>query len=105
MSCSQLHALGEATGTLLDREAYRRATAELVRVGSHLIRMIVAIGAKKLVAALIRCLVSTDWGGREGLGRAGRHAKAETERSLTKKLCRSNKKYTLRVYTTFPIFF
>ena len=44
-------------------------------------------------------------GGREGLGRAGRHAKAETERSLTKKLCRSNKKYTLRVYTTFPIFF
>ena len=71
MSCSQLHALGEATGTLLDREAYRRATAELVRVGSHLLRMIVALGAKKLVAARIRCLGSRDWGGREGLGGRG----------------------------------
>ena len=87
MSCSQLHALGEATGTLLDREAYRRATAELVRVGSHLLRMIVALGAKKASGGAHKVPREQGFGGQRGVGGGGAMRRLRPFcRSLTKKI-------------------
>ena len=68
MSCCQLYALGEFTGTLLDREAYRRATAGLVRAGSHLLGMIVALGAKKASGGAQKVPHEQRFGGQRGVG-------------------------------------
>ena len=84
MSCSQLHALGEATGTLLDREAYRRATAGLVRVGSRLLRMIVALRAKKASGGAQKVASEQGLGMQRG-GVGVRHAKKQAVRPVSQK--------------------
>ena len=98
MSCCQLYALGEFTGTLLDREAYRRTTAGLVRAGSHLLGMIVALGAKKASGGAQKVPHEQRFGGQRGVGGAGRHAKAETVWSLTKIFADRIKKYSRGVH-------
>ena len=84
MSCSQLHALGEATGTLLDREAYRRATAGLVRVGSRLLRMIVALRAKKTSGGAQKVASEQELGMQRGGGGGAPCEEAGRATSLTK---------------------